>query len=496
MNIRFFLIFSFLVIGFAGILSAEELTLLYWGDFQSQNKPVVTEKDGRTFESGGAALLSGMINQINSRIDRVISFDVGNHFPGSPISSITKGASQIEILNRIGVDIFVPGSHEFDFGWKSLLDVSRKAKFDILLANVISQETGESIFPPYRVISRGGIDIAVLGLIDYDFQQVVVRDRVLGTIPLDPVAIVSDFVSTFADSVDILVAATNLGWESDSILAAGIKGLDLIIGVGKKAEIIPAQKVNGTIITQAGPYGQALGYMTLNIDLKSKSLISYENKLIQLVEGVAVPNLRIAEYVSKLEDKFRKKYKRPIGRLETDWNISKYEPSNLAQWVADALHSSQPTNLSVINNSVIKSGVKRGILTEWDLWQVCPMEYSLMVFQVNGRALRYVIERQIYNADNPDFDFLTWSGLEVVVENGKLKSLSANKFPVTESDEFSVVTTGNIWDGFPLYLGLQQFPDKRPFWFLPDKTLRDVLIKSIEQWKIMSTPLDDRWIAE
>ena len=117
-----------------------------------------------------------------------------------------------------------------------------------------------------------------------------------------------------------------------------------------------------------------------------------------------------------------------------------------------------------------------------------------MVFQVNGRALRYVIERQIYNADNPDFDFLTWSGLEVVVENGKLKSLSANKFPVTESDEFSVVTTGNIWDGFPLYLGLQQFPDKRPFWFLPDKTLRDVLIKSIEQWKIMSTPLDDRWI--
>ena len=80
MNLRFFLIFSILVIGLPGILSAEELTVLYWGDFQSQNKPVVTEKDGRTFESGGAALLSGMVNQIRNQTDRVISFDVGTDF--------------------------------------------------------------------------------------------------------------------------------------------------------------------------------------------------------------------------------------------------------------------------------------------------------------------------------------------------------------------------------------------------------------------------------
>jgi len=493
---RLFIFFSILAIGFTGIVSAEELTILYWGDFQSQNEPVLTEKDGRTFESGGAALLSGMVHQIRSHSTEVIAVDVGNQFPGSPVSSLTKGASQIEILNRTGVDVFVPGPHEFDFGWESLLDVSKKAKFDFLLANVVDQKSGETLFPPYKVMNFEGITVAVLGLIDFNYQQVVVRDRVLGTIPLEPARIAADFVSTFVDSVDLLIAATNLGWETDSLLAAETKGLDLIIGIGKKKEILSAKRINETIITQSGPFGLTLGYITLDINTRKGSIESYENRLIRLVEGVAEPDRGITEYVNNLEKKYQKKYKRPIGRLETDWNISKYEPSNLSQWAADALHASQPTNLSVINNGALKSGVKHGVLTEWDIWQICPMEYSLMVFQLSGPALEYVIERQISLRGNPDYDFLTWSGLEVVVEDDTLKSLTVGKLPINEFDEFSVVTTGNIWDAFPIFLGLHQFPDKRPFWFLPDNTLRDVLIEEIERRKVLSTPLDNRWSEE
>lgn len=490
------MIFSILTICFVGISSPEELTVLYWGDFQSQNKPILTEKDGRSFEIGGAALLSGMINQLRSQADRVLTIDIGNQFPGTPISSISKGASQIEILNRIGIDVFVPGTHEFDFGWESLRDVTKKAKFNVLLANVINQNTGKTIFPPHQVINLKGVDIAILGLIDPKFQQVVVRDGVIGTLPLDPAQVVTDFVATYADSVDLLIAATNLGWQSDSTIAADISGLDLIIGKGNSPEIIPTRKVNETIIAQAGTLGQTLGYITLEVDTQKKSLTSYNSKLIQLVAGIAEPDQSISNYVNNLEDKYRNKYKRPIGRLETDWNISRDKPSNLAQWVADALHAAAPTNLSVINNDAIKSGVKHGTLTEWDIWQVCPMEYSIMVFQISGPALRYVINRQVSLANNPDHDFLTWSGLEIVVENGKLKSLTASNIPISDFDEFSVVTIGNIWDGFPFYLGLQQFAEERPFWFIPDRTLRDVLIETIEQRKVISTPLDNRWLEQ
>ena len=119
-----------------------------------------------------------------------------------------------------------------------------------------------------------------------------------------------------------------------------------------------------------------------------------------------------------------------------------------------------------------------------------------MVFQISGPALRYVINRQVSLANNPDHDFLTWSGLEIVVENGKLKSLTASNIPISDFDEFSVVTIGNIWDGFPFYLGLQQFAEERPFWFIPDRTLRDVLIETIEQRKVISTPLDNRWLEQ
>jgi len=86
--------------------------------------------------------------------------------------------------------------------------------------------------------------------------------------------------------------------------------------------------------------------------------------------------------------------------------------------------------------------------------------------------------------------------LKLVISDGEIKTLTISGRPITELDEFSVITTGYLWENLFTYLGIYPFPEKRPHIYLPNINLRDILIEAVEKQKLISTPLDDRWVVE
>ncbi len=98
------------------------LTILHWNDFHAQNTPwVVRPQGGAPAETvGGAATLFGMVRDIRAGRSDVAVFDAGDCFQGSPISSMTSGKSQVEILNHVSPTAVTLGNHEFDYGADSL----------------------------------------------------------------------------------------------------------------------------------------------------------------------------------------------------------------------------------------------------------------------------------------------------------------------------------------------------------------------------------------
>ena len=81
----------------------KEITILHWNDFHARNLPYrVSKKDTLTGENnyyyiGGTSNMLGYIKKL--RDENTLLLNGGDDFQGTPISSISRGKSQIELLN-------------------------------------------------------------------------------------------------------------------------------------------------------------------------------------------------------------------------------------------------------------------------------------------------------------------------------------------------------------------------------------------------------------
>ncbi|NOY05826.1 MAG: hypothetical protein GXO82_04215, partial [Chlorobi bacterium] len=92
------------------------LTVFHWNDFHAQNLPrEVTSTDSSgakvRYRVGGAAVLKHYLDSMRTTRPSSITLHAGDEFQGTPISSLTKGASQVRLLEEYGLDVFTFGNH-------------------------------------------------------------------------------------------------------------------------------------------------------------------------------------------------------------------------------------------------------------------------------------------------------------------------------------------------------------------------------------------------
>ena len=117
----------------------KDITILHWNDFHAHDLPEKRQKKDSTGKQyfywyGGTADMLGYVNKF--RNSKTLVLNAGDDFQGTPISTITRGKSQIELLNLYNLDAFVIGNHEFDYGQFALDSALQLAKFDYLSGNV------------------------------------------------------------------------------------------------------------------------------------------------------------------------------------------------------------------------------------------------------------------------------------------------------------------------------------------------------------------------
>ncbi len=93
-------------------------------------------RDGR----GGMARFAAVVKEERARAlaegRRLICVHAGDTLSPSLLSSFDQGAHMIDLFNDVGLDVFVPGNHEFDFGKDNYFERMGEARFPILAANL------------------------------------------------------------------------------------------------------------------------------------------------------------------------------------------------------------------------------------------------------------------------------------------------------------------------------------------------------------------------
>lgn len=115
----------------------ETLTILHTNDIHGHIEQDATASDGGTI---GAAKYKSIINDYESK-GNVLVFDAGDATHGTNFATLSDGENIISLMNDLGVDGFVPGNHDFNYGFAQLKNLQSLAGFPMLASNVIEDAT-------------------------------------------------------------------------------------------------------------------------------------------------------------------------------------------------------------------------------------------------------------------------------------------------------------------------------------------------------------------
>ncbi len=246
------------------------------------------------------------------------------------------------------------------------------------------------------------------------------------------------------ENCDIIICLSHSGLSKDKNgewtgedydLAGKVKGIDIIISGHTHSKLDKPLSVNGTIIVQAGEYGEYVGRLELTYSAEKLSVEGY--RLIPVDDSI-LGDVTINRLIEEQKGKISTEILTPLGLnysksvAETDFQLEgnetgNFKDSNIGPMIADAIHyyvnahSIKGTDVSMVAAGVIRDKIVPGIQTAPDLFRVMSLGsgkddvpgYPLSRLYVTGKELKSILEiLQVAYKSSPD-NYCYYSGLKV-----------------------------------------------------------------------------------
>ncbi|MFZ4621843.1 MAG: bifunctional metallophosphatase/5'-nucleotidase, partial [Bacteroidota bacterium] len=394
-----------------------QLTILHWNDFHSQNIPFQVKSKNRvtntdtTFMVGGSATLASYIKLQKDSSKNVLLLNAGDDFQGTPISAITKGRSQIELMKLINPDAMELGNHDFDYGRDILSGYLKELKFPVLGGNMLDKRTGKPFAKPYTIITVKDVKIGVIGLMSTELHQLCLPDNIKDIEVKELAETVNGLIPELKkQKVNLIIAVTHVGVQGDSLLALAAPDLDIIVGGHSHTPLFKPKRVNGIMITQAGSRGRWLGKIDITVDTQKDTVLKSYSDLIECRTADVTPDPVVEAKVNEFESMAAKEMNEVIGVLKTDWKKEGRGESNMGNWITDALREYAKTDIAFQNSGGIRKEMLAGNIMVRDLWEISPFGNTLATFNVDGATLRSMIQFQLSMKE----ESMQFSGIKAV----------------------------------------------------------------------------------
>jgi 2',3'-cyclic-nucleotide 2'-phosphodiesterase (5'-nucleotidase family) len=428
-----------------------EIVIFHWNDFHAQNRPFKATLEEREISVGGAAYLATLLDSLRTVYTNNLILHAGDEFTGSAICAITKGRSQIEILNLIDPDAFCLGNHEFDYGWGNLRELLGAAEFPALCCNVFDSVSNAPIVLPSMVVRMGDIKVGIIGVAPRFLEGSVIKGALQGLRVEDPVPIVSELLDELKEKTDIQIALTHQGMQEDKRLARSCPGLDLIVGGHSHDRTFDPLVESGVPIVQAGAKGRYLGLFQAYVDTAADRIVRYTGSLISVYADSIRPRDDIAELVELQERDIAMELDRVVGELAEPWVRVDDGESNVGNWTADVMAELTGYDIAFINSGGMRKDVPAGPVTVRDLWELHPFSDQLFGFELSGSELSSAIRHQVETMG----DLLQIGGLcyRAIKGKGEIIELRVRGEAVDPVQSYRVVTNEYVVGHADRYFG-------------------------------------------
>ncbi len=276
-----------------------------------------------------------MIRQLESTSRNTAVVSAGDLIGASPLlSALFHDEPTIEAMNRIGLDLNAVGNHEFDEGADELLrmqrgrchpvdgcqdgDGFRGASFRFLAANVVNEDNGRTLFPPYRIQNFHGTKVAFVGMTLEGTPAIVTPSGVAGLDFLDEADTVNALVPRLrrqgAQAIVVLLHEGGLttGGLND---CPGVSGpiVDIVARLDDEIDYVVSGHTHRAYncalpnaagrpiqVTSASSFGRAVTDIQLRLDRRTGEVLSTQAENLAVRRDVA-PAADITELIAEYD---------------------------------------------------------------------------------------------------------------------------------------------------------------------------------------------------
>ncbi len=386
-------------LGIAACAQPRSLTILHTNDMHASFLPreAVWVKETPRPMIGGFKQLEFAVDSLRTIRKNVLVLDAGDVMTGNPITEReyrgAQGGALFEMMNRIGYDAWCIGNHDLDISQANLKGLVAIADFPTTSANLVDDR---SAFPvgnrPYVIIERGGLRIGIIGLISQDLYGLVIQTNLTGIRVLSPVETLQRYIDELDPQTDLLIALTHQGVSDDSMLAANVRGLDLIVGGHSHTRLTSPRVVNGVYIVQAGSNTEYLGLV--DMDVEDDRITRLNARLHPLWANTERPGTPLGSLIDSMQVEIDREYSEVIGTLKGDW-LRRDNANSIGSYVTEAQREAVQADICFMNTHGIRRDIPAGPITKRALFEALPFRNVLATFQLSGAQLRSVFAHAI-----------------------------------------------------------------------------------------------------
>ncbi len=482
-----------------------ELRILAINDFHGN----IDTASGSFGGTGGADFLATNIAAAEAGAANSIFVSAGDLIGASPlISALFHDEPTIEAMNLMGLDINAVGNHEFDEGPAELLrmqnggshpvdgdldgDGFAGADFEFLAANVVVDETGDTLFPPYTVRNFKGVKVAFIGMTLEGTPTIVTPAGVAGLTFLDEAETVNALVPQLQrNNIESIVVLLHEGGQSNGgqddcgteltgpiaeIVPMLDDAVDLVIAGHTNDEFVC--EIDGKWVTMADNRGRLFTQIDVTLNRVTKDMTVRAIRNLPNLRS-ATPDAEVRALIDRYDALSAPLANMVIGTITTDIlraNNAAGE-SALGDVIADAQLDATDDpgfgdavvafmNPGGIRNDLLfaPSGPEGpGEVTFGEAFSVQPFGNSLVTMTLTGAQIHDLLEAQWlgqpfprilqvsegftyeWSASAPDGDRVDPASIMidgVVVDPGTGYRVTVNSFLADGGDNFSVLVDG------------------------------------------------------
>lgn len=371
---------------------ARHLTILQVNDSHAYLRPHVElfrEQRREVYrQAGGYARIATLFKQIRAE-RQVIALDNGDTFHGTYPAVESHGAALIPVLNELEFDAMT-GHWEFAYGPERVRELAGQLDHPLLAVNCYREGSRERVFPPYRMVERNGLRVAIIGVAATIVDKTMPASFSSGisfTLGRDELPLLIERVRN-EERADLVIVLSHLGLPQELQLAADVDGIDVLVSGHTHNRLHRPAMVNGTLLMQSGSHGSFVGRLDLLVD---DGVQGYEHALIE-VDASIEPDDRVAELVDEAVEPHRDLLDLLVGRTATALTRNQVMETTMDNLLLQAMQEASQAEVAFSNGWRYGAPVPPGNVTMNDLWNIVPTNPSVSTCELSGVELRHMLE--------------------------------------------------------------------------------------------------------